>query len=59
MKIYKSSKEELQQVYTLIFGKNENISTRAEEIRSGIYKIGAVLGASVVLLALLLLKFTG
>ena len=59
MEKYKSSKEDLQQFYTLVFGKGENIATKAEEMRSGIYKAGGALGVGVVMLALLLLKFTG
>lgn len=59
MKPYKTSKEDLQEFFDLVFGKDESIALRAEQMRSGIYKIGGMLGVSVVLLALLLLKFTG
>ena len=55
---YKNPKEDLQEFFGLVFGQEENVASKAEEMRSGIYKIGAVLGVSVVILALLLLKFT-
>ena len=58
MKPHKTSKEDLQDFFNLVFGKDESMTLRAEQMRSGIYKIGAVLGVSVVVLALLLLKFT-
>ena len=59
MKTYKSAKEDLQEFFQLVFGKDESVALRAEQMRSGIYKAGGVLGVSVVVLALLLLKFTG
>ena len=58
MKPYKTSKEDLQEFFNLVFGKDETVALRAEQMRSGIYKAGGVLGVSVVVLALLLLKFT-
>ena len=58
MNPHKTPKEDLQDFFNLIFGENESIALRAEQMRSGIYKIGGVLGASVVVLASLLLKFT-
>ena len=59
MNNYKTPKEDLQQFYTLVFGEGKSIAAKAEAMRSGIYKIGGALGVSVVLLALLLLRFTG
>ena len=59
MKTHKSAKEDLQEFFQLVFGKDDSIALRAEQMRSGIYKVGGVLGVSVVVLALLLLKFTG
>ena len=56
---HKSAKEDLQEFFDLVFGKDETMALRAEQMRSGIYKIGGLLGVSVVVLALLLLKFTG
>ena len=58
MRPYKTSKEDLQEFFTLVFGKDESMTSKAEQMRSGIYKAGGVLGVSVVVLALLLLKFT-
>ena len=56
---YKSNKEDLQDFFHLVFGKDKNVAVKAEQMRSGIYKIGGLVGVSVVLLSLLLLKFTG
>ena len=59
MEKYKSPKEDLQDFYTLVFGQGDSVRVKAEQMRSGIYKIGGMLGVGVVVLALLLLKFTG
>ena len=56
---HKTAKEDLQQFFTLVFGENESIGTKAEQMRSGIYKIGGLAGVGLVILALLLLRFTG
>ena len=56
--IYSLMASDLQDFFNLVFGKDESMTLRAEQMRSGIYKIGGILGASVVVLALLLLKFT-
>ena len=56
---YKTAKEDLQEFFGLLFGKEEELSIKAEQMRSGIYKIGGGVGVGVVVLALLLLKFTG
>jgi hypothetical protein len=56
---YKSEKEHLQDFFSTVFGKKEEVSVRAEQIRSNIYKLGGVLGVSVIAIAVLLLKFTG
>ncbi len=58
MEKYKSTKEDLQDFFTIVFGSQDSVAARAEQLRSGIYKIGAVLGVGVVILAMLLLKFT-
>ena len=58
MEKHKTSQEELQDFFHLVFGKDDNVTIKAEQMRSGIYKIGGMLGVSVVLLSLLLLKFT-
>ena len=59
MRSHKSAKEDLQDFFDLVFGRDETMALRAEQMRSGIYKIGSLLGVSVVVLALLLLKFPG
>ena len=59
MERHKSSKEDLQEFFHLVFGEDASISNKAEKMRSGIYKVGGMLGISVILLAVLLLNFTG
>ena len=54
---HKSPQEDLQEFFSLVFGKDENVPIRAELIRSSIYKVGGILGVSTVMLALLLLNF--
>ena len=56
---YKSEKEDLQEFFSLVFGKKAEIKNQAARIRSNIYKVGLALGFSVIGLAVLLLKFTG
>ena len=58
MKKYKTTKEDLQDFFQLVFGQGANISYRAEKMRSGIYKAGGMLGVSVIVLAVLLLNYT-
>ena len=59
MEKYKSEKEDLQEFFSLVFGKKAEIKNQAARIRSNIYKVGLALGFSVIGLAVLLLKFTG
>ena len=59
MEKYKSEKEYLQDFFSIVFGKKEEVSGRAQQIRSNIYKLGGALGISVIALSVLLLKFTG
>ena len=54
---HKSPQEDLQEFFSLVFGKDENVPIKAELIRSSIYKAGGILGVSKVMLALLLLNF--
>jgi hypothetical protein len=56
---YKSEKENLQEFFSLVFGKKTEIKSQAARMRSNIYKGGLALGFSVIGLAVLLLKFTG
>ena len=56
---YKSEKEDLQEFFSLVFGKKAEIKNQAARIRSNIYKVGLALGFSLIGLAVLLLKFTG
>ena len=56
---YKSEKENLQEFVSIVFGKKNELKERAQQIRSNIYKGGLALGASVIFLAVLLIKFTG
>jgi hypothetical protein len=56
---YKSEKEDLQEFFSLVFGKKAEIKSQAARMRSNIYKGGLALGFSVIGLAVLLLKFTG
>ena len=56
---YKSEKEDLQEFFSLVFGKKAEIKNQAARMRSNIYKGGLAIGFSVIGLAVLLLKFTG
>tara|TARA_X000001036_G_C20307126_1_gene654868 strand:+ start:309 stop:488 length:180 start_codon:yes stop_codon:yes gene_type:complete len=58
MEKHKTAKEDLQDFFNLVFGKDDAVAIKAEQMRSGIYKIGGVLGVSIVILAVLLIKFT-
>ena len=55
---FKSTKEDLQEFFGLVFGSDEEVPARAEQMRSGIYKVGGMLGVGLILLSFLLLKFT-
>ena len=59
MEKHKTAKEDLQEFFSLVFGDGANMSNKAERMRSGIYKLGGMAGISVILLAVLLLNFTG
>ena len=59
MEKHKTAKQDLQEFVQLMFGEDANISNTAEKMRSMIYKTGGLLGISVILLAVLLLNFTG
>ena len=56
---HKSEQEGLQEFMTFVFGNQKNMSERAEQMRSGIYKAGSAASVGLILLALLLLNFTG
>lgn len=59
MEKHKTAQEDLQEFVQLMFGEKASMASKAEKMRSGIYKIGGMLGISVILLAVLLLNFTG
>jgi hypothetical protein len=56
---YKSEKEDLQDFVGIVFGKKNEMKIRAGQMRLNIYKGGLALGVCVIMLAVLLLKFTG
>ena len=55
---YRSEKETLQEFVGIVFGEKSELKGRAEQMRSNIYKGGLALGASVIIIAVLLIKFT-
>ena len=59
MNEYKSPQQGLQEFFTIVFGEKPDSASRAEQIKSGIYKAGGALGVAVIALAFLLLNYTG
>jgi hypothetical protein len=55
---FKSEKQSLQEFFGILFGKKSEIKGQAARMRMNIYKSGLAVSFSVIVLAVLLLKFT-